>query len=331
MEIRAIPICYHPTRVILIEDDQNYIDSLLLKLAISTASYQSFTDPIKAVNFLKKDYRPDPLIHRHLKEDVLHDRHILDINVRSIYNEIYNAKRFAEIAVLVIDCAMPGMNGLEVCDQLKDSPFKRILLTSETQPQIPIQGFNDGHIHQYVRKDSDNFSATINAAIERAQWQYFLEQSAIIRNGLPDQTPLKILSDINFIQLFNTLRATTQNSEFYLLDKQGSFLLLDKAGKPSWLLVKSEQEMKKLYEYAKDEEAPVEVVKALEERTALPYFHTNNDIKTPPSRWQPYLHLSQLLEGEQRYYYAFITDENAFNLQCSEILSYEAYLGQFKK
>lgn len=324
-----IPCCYHPTTVMLVDDDYKYLHSLYLRLKNTVATYKLLNNPVKALHFLNEEYQSNPFINRYLQEDILHDHRILDVNVRAIHHEIYNPKRFAEVGGVVVDYVMPGMDGLTLCHKIADKSFRRILLTGEDQEKNAIQGFNNGDIHQYIRKDDINFNQTINLVIERAQWQYFLDQSSIIINSIAKNSQLNILSNLKFIQLFNDIRQKTSNIEFYLLDKQGSFLLLDKEAKPSWLIIKSDREIEKLYQYAKDEEAPAQVVDALKERKMIPYFHDDKDMQTPPSQWGRYLFPANLLQTEQNYYYAFIENTDLLKLSNESILSYGTYLETF--
>lgn len=326
--LASIPSCYHPTTVVVVDDNQKYLVGLHLELDALNASYKLFDEPSKALHYLKDEYQPDPFINRCLKEDPAHEHRIVDANLHLIHHELFNQNRFNEIGAVVIDCVMPGLNGLEICQRLKDKPFKKILLTGEAQEQSAIHGFNRGDIHQYVKKDEIDFKKVINETIAKSQWQYFLVLSSVVTNHISDNLPsLKILNDRIFIDLFNSLRKKTKNIEFYLLDKQGSFLLLDIQGNPSWLIVKNEKEMHNLYTYANDEDAPISVQDALKNRTMIPYFHTLEDQQTLPENWDKFMHPAIELKGDgQTYYYAFISNTDLYKLNKNNVLTFQSYL-----
>src|SRR5205085_4317733 len=94
--------------------------------------------------------------------------------------------------------------------------------------------------------------------------------------------------------------------EYYLLDEQGSYLLLDKNKKMKWFIVKKETEMQNLINFAAFEEAPEPILNALQNREKLPYFHTEIELAKPPYEWERYLYPATKLYGKEVYYYSLI-------------------------
>lgn len=59
----------------------------------------------------------------------------------------------------------------------------------------------------------------------------------------------------------------------------------------------------------------------------VPYFHTEQDLQTPPAGWSKYMHPATELKGEvQTYYYSFVADTNLYKLDKNKIISYQDYL-----
>ncbi len=75
------------------------------------------------------------------------------------------------VSVLVTDLKMPGMNGLELLNIVKDKypDMTRIVLTGYYQVSTILAAINKGHIHRYLTKPwkmEEEFIPTIRQAIE---------------------------------------------------------------------------------------------------------------------------------------------------------------------
>ena len=131
-----ICLCYHPTTTVLVDDNQDFIQTIKYKLK-KDLRCQFYTDPVKALRFFKEEYQPKPFTQRCFVEPAEEqiDHLFFNVDLRQIHKEVYVAERFAEISVVVIDYTMPGMNGLELSRQLKAiNPTIRILLLT---PRFP--------------------------------------------------------------------------------------------------------------------------------------------------------------------------------------------------
>ncbi|MBN2008055.1 response regulator [candidate division KSB1 bacterium] len=76
-----------------------------------------------------------------------------------------------EVAVIVTDLKMPGMNGIELLNivQEKYPEMTRIVLTGYYQVSTILSAINKGHIHRYLTKPwkmEEEFIPTIRQAIE---------------------------------------------------------------------------------------------------------------------------------------------------------------------
>lgn len=238
-------VCNFPTTVIFVDDDSKYLKLLLLDLDTSHATFQPFGSSLKASKFLQ-EYQANPFTKRCLstQENGNPDQCKVKLDVKAIHKEIYDPQRFHEISVVVVDYDMPGINGLELCEQLKGQPFKRILLTGVADERIAVQAFNKGLIHQFVRKDAPNFAEEINRIIHEAQESYFAELSTEIINNIIRHSGYaqSYLEDPAFNSYLNDICKTHHITEYYLTDAQGNFLLLDKNGNPSWLTITNDKQ-----------------------------------------------------------------------------------------
>ena len=74
----------------------------------------------------------------------------LDLNV--LEQEIKHIDRFKRISAMLVNYAMPTMNGLEFCAQLTDRDVRRVLLTGVADEKTAVQAFDAGLIDHYLPK-----------------------------------------------------------------------------------------------------------------------------------------------------------------------------------
>ncbi len=331
---------YFPTTVMFVDDQKEYLDHISIDLDDNLA-YKFYTDPLKATTFLKEHCQPIPYMKqwsRNLNrndeielggslEEKEHTHNYIDIDVAAIHQQIYSADRFKDVSLVVVDFAMPDMSGLQFCEQLKNLPIKKLMLTGQAGHELGVQALNDGIIDKFIVKGASDFDHQLNSIVEELQCQYFYDLSDTIIQNLA-VSPYCCLDDNAFITLFNKLRKEHNIIEYYLVKDTGCFLLLDIEGNVSWLAVKSEQEMLYDYEITNDSEAPKELITALQQRKQL-LFHINIDnlVDYFQANWQDYLYPATELQGEHgKIYYSFIKGVHKYDVNTNKIASYKDYL-----
>jgi hypothetical protein len=206
------------------------------------------------------------------------------------------------------------------------------MLTGEGTHDIAMTAFNQKLIDKYIEKQNPDLPQLLLDAIYEMQAEAFLELSestlSLIRNR-PGM--LGCLGDPVFVKLFARTQKKTQAVEHYLLDAHGSFLFLDAFGTASILAVKNKDELDTLYEYAESESAPTPVVNALKNREKVPFFYSDEDLQTPPAKWEKYLHPAEHLVGQEPYYYSLITDLEAHHIKLDKFLPYKKYLDKISR
>ena len=327
---KHLSCCYFPTTVVLVDDDEQFLKGLGLKLP-EGLSYKPYSDGKEAIHYLNKEYRPDPFTRRFeiADDESLSDHLAIDVDMRLIRNEIYRANRFSEISVLVVDYAMPGLNGVDFCRQLNNPYVQTMMLTGEADQNLAVKAFNEGIINKFIIKSDQDLVQTVKGIISELQEQYFNKLSSNILDRLFELDMIRNLYDPTFINYFKTICEKNNIIEYYLTDSDGGFLLLDENAKPSWLAVKDSQAMQKFYDIAHSAGAPEAILSALSEHKKVPYFFSDEDLDTPPTEWGPYLHPAKTLTGElETYCIAHITDPDAYELDRSKILPYQQYLDE---
>ncbi len=329
MKQARLSLCYYPTTTLFIDDNRDFLD--ILQIGLTPYLHGQYLDnPSQVLQYLNNEYDLQPFtqfcLQNNSEEPV--DHFTLNLNIRNIHQTLYHAKRFAEIAVIVVDYAMPDMDGLKLCQKITNPYLKKIMLTGEADLALAIKAFNEGDIHKFIVKNSQDLTETLLEAIQDLQKQYFIEltDSIFNRNLKNSQRPLACLNDPTFVQFFEALCQVNAICEYYVMDNQGSFLLLDSRGRASWLAVKTVSDMENYFAYAEQEQAPDSVITALKNKTGIVYFHTDHDLNATPDTWENFLYPAQPLQGEQLYYYAYIDDTSAYDISANKIVSYEQYL-----
>lgn len=229
----SIPTCYFPTTVVFVDDSREFLLNVTLQLD-EHLSYLAFDSPTHALEYIHKQrYALDWLNEQ---QSVCQGR--TEHGLAAVYAELDNRKRFSEISVVIVDYAMPGMNGLAFCQQIEHTHVKKILLVGPGDEALAINALEKGLIHQYINKNEVNLAARIVTCIHELQQHYFANMSELINRMLSLTTP-PILEDAQLITLFYELYHKHKIVEFYRLDQQGSMLMLDEDAKPYMLHIKT--------------------------------------------------------------------------------------------
>lgn len=331
-----VACCYYPTTVVFVDDSSSFLDNVILDLD-EKISARSFSDPVESIGYLKNNALP-MFSNEYLKpfndlenidwssgSNVEHS--YVDVDLFSIHKKVFDPKRFEHVTVVVVDYTMPGMSGLDLCRELKDYPFKFVMITGEATLDTAVQAFNEGLIDKFILKSDQDFTGKLNSAISELQKMKFEELSdtiiknLIINNGSSLGDP--IVSE--FIKKF-----FEENSivEYYLVSESGSFLTVDIKGKVGWLDIKSEEEMTEHTSIATDNYASKEVVDKLSSREYLLSLHTEDaHVSVGVEDWGSHLYPATKIKGDNGdYYYAYTENVKVESISANNIVSYEDFL-----
>lgn len=329
---RRILACYYPTTLVLVDDFQKFLKTFELLLS-SNYLCESYQKPMEALQMLENRERLNPLLQNWIQPagntemmDNSAGQKFLSINWARLREQIYNVKRFAEVSVVLVDYAMPSIDGIKFCERLKNFPCKKIMVTGEADYELAVRAFNAGIIDKFIRKNDDNFDVIVDDAVKEMQHKYFAElSSSVIDNLLFDR--ICLLKDSAVNKLFDDLCSANKIMEYYLVDGFGSYLLLDAYGVANLFIVRTEEELQKYAEIAHDANAPEDIVQGLKKRECIPFFLTEEDEFVAPDDWKPYLHPSKtIMTTEGNFYYAFVKVPACYDIKKGSIKSYNDYL-----
>lgn len=318
---------YHPTTLLIVDDNPDLLCDLSIVLAPHYKS-KTTSSPKKIISWVQEQGN---VMQRLVKqwvsspEDYFESSQTLvKINIPALRQQIYvDPSRFTLEAILIVDYSMPEMNGLELAARIRqlDLPIKIIMLTGAADQQTAISAFNDKLIDRFILKSAPDYVEKLLEYINDLQKEYFQEFAHVLMGGRRKS----VRSDATFIQFFNEVAERINAVEYYLVEDPASYLFLDAKKNPTWLIIKTDDEMQMLYELAQDEKGvPRSTVEALKKREKLTFFPDEKSKIDSAKNWP--LHFAKPLQADELYYYAIIEGNRDYALNLEKIISYQDYL-----
>jgi CheY-like chemotaxis protein len=293
-----------------VDDDANFLATIPQLLeGINT---KTFNNPNACVEFFKgyKPFLQGINFRRGYTEVDSYEmpNHLpIDLNSDALQELPLMNERYNEISVLVTDYDMPGMNGLELCRKLQNQPMKKILLTGAADHQQAVQAFNEGLIDCFIQKESLNVINEVLFHIERLSKIYLIEQGSELQSHLEIERPLH-LSDSVFIKFFKNWCSENKIKEYYLIDKLGTFLLIDENGNKKYFVTHTDYTLNSFIELYEDDEECAVYIQAVRSHEKIPYFGAGVDgWERTPDQWAACFYSSSVLVGAQEYYWAVVS------------------------
>ena len=229
---------FHPSTIIVIDDDREFLESFRSRFRRRLLC-RTFGDPADAIQHIRK---ATPRFPRHsgcvVPGDIVSSDGDQAVVFRPavIRDLMHDSNRFEEVSVAVIDYDMPGQNGLEVCRLLRDFPLRKIMLTGAADEKLAMAAFNEGLIDRFVFKHEGEMVDRLDDVIRQLQIDYFgrigTELGSII--GLNESA---FLADPVFHKYFDKLFEKENATEYFLSENPPGLLLVRADGTVRTLLV----------------------------------------------------------------------------------------------
>jgi len=325
-----IPPFYFPTRVLFVDDDMGYLQSLILKMDGGMA-FQLFASPENALIELNTSRNPATLINRlfsrfHHTNDLPATHHVIDVNLDLVHREVYNESRFDLISVVVVDYDMPNIDGLEFCRNVKYPDIKKVLLTGKADEKIAVEAFNEGIIDRFILKGNPDVFNVLNQAIHNLQRTYFSQVERMLSDALTIGKHT-FLRDSCFPRRFQEICDKLHIVEFYLRSEPDGMLMYDAEGMVYLLIVPSEDAWLGQYEIAFEQAAPQELLNELKSNRILPYFWGAGYYTPSCENWREHLFPATQFKGDKWYLYTIVKNPSPFNED--KVYSYNRFLDEF--
>lgn len=305
----SLPIYHHPSTTVLIDDSANFLSSLSFQLD-PRLPRKAFHDAVSAVEWVRTHSdRTAPIEELISAGFDSYPRTQHRDNVAYDFNQIYQIsfepQRFTTPSVIVVDYSMPQMNGLELCEALKDLPCKKILLTGTADETVAVRAFNHGQIDRYIRKSDDDALETLEAQILDLQRAFFAAKSEGL-SGIFALHDYGFVLDPAIAALVKEISERFDIVEHYLFTSPTGFLLYDCEAKPRLLIIENGQSMNSHYEVAQDNGAPPSLLTALKEYRIIPNFSAGDGMYSAVfgEKWHKHCAPAQICYGREPYFWA---------------------------
>lgn len=304
-----LPVYQFPTLTVLVDDSQSFLDSLAFQLS-PQLECKAFHDPRAAISWLRQAYRhpakEDGPIRVGFDEDSDSlERRNVSIYLDRIYRTVMDRQRFNVPAVLVVDFAMPEMNGVDLCRLISDLPCKKILLTGQADEKIAIDAFNKKLIDRFIKKNDPDALNHLGAEIVRLQKDFFLGRTGTLKDLLSRHS-YAFLSDQAMAAVVEQLCSRYRFVEYYLFPNPPGILFFDAQGKATLMVIETAAGLTTHVEVAQDQGAPPELIAALRELRLVPFFSDTGGmyLKEIGENWLSYCLPPQVCQGRESYFWA---------------------------
>lgn len=320
----CVPLLYHPTTILLVDDSVEFLETLKIFLSDSFGHVLERECPFKALEILnktpfKKRFYEDCLYY---PEEEKYEHHSLSVNFLNIHKEAYNPDRFKEISTVVVDYSMPAMSGIEFCQQINNPYIKKILLTGDADEKTAVDAFNQGLIDAYIKKQQIDFPEILEKLLGKFQKTYFSHHSKQIEAVFsPEDQENTPFFNPEFKDYFQKVCEGQKITEYYVLEKMGSFLCLDADGNHGVLATIANDEIPPLLESEEAESADPKVIECLKKETHLLYYKKDQNTALPPGYlWRKHMVEAELLKTQHKTFLcSFVQggfDRNKKDLVC---------------
>lgn len=342
----GLPLYDFPTTLIFVDDDKAFIDVLCTRLkselikvvgAEGYFEFKIFYNAIEAFEFLT-NLPPQNLVgdlNGWKRVESTAGEGAVQVDFSSIQHLIYDEKRYQLITAVILDEYMPELSGAHLCARIKGksadknlrNSYPVLLLTGNADYEFGMSTVMDNGADGFIHKGDEQHIRKLKEMILACKKKVLLEQSKkLLENIFTVTRHNTLLTDSVFVEFFKKIRAANKAAEYIVLDAYGSTFFQTLEGTKSILVVQHESQLQDLHSRLECYDYPErisEIAQVICSRQKIPFFFTEAEAELPLEQWGPYLHSATPMEGLSGYYYAYITDLSAYDIQAKRIAHYK--------
>lgn len=306
----TLPVFYYPSTIVWADDDALFLNAAALlfdenypmKTFINPKDclkfFEAYSSPLSDISFLKGC----------VEHEYYHtvDHSPVDFNVPALSVLESHSSKNQEVSVIILDYNMPEMSGIELFEKLRHIPAKKILLTGEANHHNAISAFNNNIIDRFIRKDSPTIATEIKEYVSSLMQQYFRERTQPLLSHL-EADYLLPLSDPKFVTFFQDWCRDNFIIEYSIIDKNGSFVVIDKEGKRSYFIVHTDRSLDAFVDLHDDVSEAKDFLGMVVKREGIPFFGVGKEAwEFVVKKWEKYFFVSKVFNGREKYYWTLI-------------------------
>lgn len=223
----CVPICFFPTKVVLIDDDEAWLKSTLLGIG-KQFQMEFLHNPNSALDFILKQKSSLSIVE-----------------ISDIKNLMNDESRYNLLSIVISDLSMPQYTGLSLLNAIPKS-IKKVLITSFMNSTVSDSDMEYDSIDGFIDKLSIQLFNKIEQNIIKFNFQFFVDQSQSFFLKFPKTA--EILQSDAYVALIKKIMHEFSVHEFYLANLNGSFIMIDYLGNYYELFIES---LEKLILYKK--------------------------------------------------------------------------------
>lgn len=320
-----MPLFYHPTNTLFIDDDERFLRSLSLNIE-SQHCYSLCQNPEKAKELVNNYSYEKSFFDEYIKSDISYDT---DIKTNDFLSLKFNTKcfnfnlseRFNKISTVILDYNMPKINGIELASEFRknNSFIKIIMLTGKADSKVGLDAFNNKLINGFITKSTNGIDDYINKELDKIKLEYFVDLSEGFLSFI--QTRKSTFLNKDFSDLLKSIIKEYKIVEYYVIDINGSLRLIDYSGDEYFIFVKSKSDLEAYALFAEDSNMSKEVINKIKLLEAMP-VSTDKNIKqiAQVKDWDNLVPIKKIPGSTDHYYYFCANQGNQ-----AEILSFKKF------
>lgn len=335
MTEQSIQPYFHPTTIVMVDDNQRFLDNFSLQLDESLA-FRTFASPRECLAILNGHAQRTPLDRRcmsyYQQPSQQTSGRVVRLDLTLIEQEISNPDRFSDVSIVIVDYDMPEMTGLEFCKSLRNKRIKKVLLTGVADEKVAVSAFNDGIIDRFLMKSDPNITEKLNHTIRDLQRRYFDQVSTLLQDALALEQP-EYLEDTHFSSFFFSLMERKHIAEYYYVEDPDGFLLVSDTGRLYRLIIQDEACAQRNLFLLKKYKAPASIRNKVASGTAVAWLWSTPDEydESEDFLWSEHIHPAKKVQGKKEWLCALVENPPADIEYDSATSSYLAYLESLDK
>lgn len=198
-------------------------------------------------------------------------------------------EKYKQVGVIISDYEMPKINGLKLCENINDPMIKKILLTGELGNEKAVKVLNNQKIQCYLEKTNSEILEEIKVYVKKYTNSYLEDITNLI--SMPLAEKLDFMKDLQYINLFNDIVTQNKIAEYYLINSNGSYLLINKAQEKFILLRHTDESLQEFCDFFDNHADVAELVAKVRNHELIPFFGINIDpIDTNLTDWEKHFY-----------------------------------------